>query len=60
MVSRTTPRTRVVILHEPFSFPQMPFGIYELTPSGLPGSELARTRSREEALRLIRQMGWIY
>jgi hypothetical protein len=60
MASRTTPRTYVVIIHEPFGFPQMPFGIYELTPSGLPGRELARARSREEALRLIRRMGWIY
>jgi hypothetical protein len=55
---------RVTILNEVFSYPKMPFGIYELikTSSGelVPGRELARAASYREARELIRKMGWEY
>jgi hypothetical protein len=62
MVPRTQ-RTHVTILYEPFTWPLSPYGIYELslTSAGLlPSRELARARTREEALRLIQRMGWEY
>jgi hypothetical protein len=55
-------RVRVSIIYEPFEHPEMPFGIYELVSmqNGWEtyGQELARARSREEAIQLARRFGW--
>jgi len=60
MKSQKIRTTKVIILHEPFSWPLTPFGIYELLENGAIGRELARARSRIEALKIIRQEGWVY
>ncbi len=55
---------QVTILYEPYSFPTLPYGIYEVirtsTGETIPGNELARFATFEEAVRYIRRMGWKY
>jgi len=57
-------KTKVIILNEPFGYPKTPIGIYELiqTSTGelVPGQELARAKTKEEALNIIKRMGWAY
>jgi len=52
-------KIKVTILYEPFGYPKMPYGIYELT-NEVPTRELARTRTKEEALQIVRKEGWLY
>jgi hypothetical protein len=58
--STRTRKIRATILNEPFSYPLAPFGVYEITPDGRILRELTRCRTYREALRTIRQFGWIY
>jgi len=52
-------KIKVVILNEPFSYPLMPFGVYEVI-NGVPVRELARAHSYTEAVKIVKREGWLY
>ena len=56
---KTKKKPRAIILHEPFGFPKMPFGIYEVNEEGVPVRELGRAESKEKAEERCRQWGYV-
>ncbi len=56
----TRTKIKVTILNEPFSYPLMPFGIYEINEDGVPIRELGRFKTYKEAVKVIKREGWIY
>jgi len=58
MVTKKTQKNRAMILYEPFGWPLLPFGIYEINEFGGVIRELARATSLQKAKKLCQEIGY--